>query len=149
LYGPISPRKRDIELILRFLALFHESENYEKPIKEFLNTYMDSNRHLSKQSEEVLLHDFIDTVRVIESLFGSKAFKPKKALNAAIFDSVMVGMARRLLRGAIIDEIGIRSKFNELLSDPEYKKVTETGTSDEDIVRRRLEIATKAFEDVE
>ena len=46
LYGKVSPRKRDEELILRFLAFYFASKAYEKPMQNFLNTFMSKNRQL-------------------------------------------------------------------------------------------------------
>src|SRR5204862_4091150 len=37
-------RMRDVELILRFLALFYNVENYNKPMKMFLHKFMLTNR---------------------------------------------------------------------------------------------------------
>ena len=39
IYGKESIRLKDQELILRFLALYGESEKYEKPINEFMNKF--------------------------------------------------------------------------------------------------------------
>jgi len=147
LYGLISPRKRDIELILRFFALLYEADSYQKPMKEFLNTYMGSNRYLQKQPREQLWLDFTNTVSIIERYIGNKAFKPKRALNAAIFDSIMVGIKKRLNKGEIANGNQLKQIYQALLIDPEYIKVTETATSDEENVRRRIEITTKVFED--
>ena len=33
LYGPLSPRLKDQELILRFLAFYLEADDYERPLK--------------------------------------------------------------------------------------------------------------------
>jgi hypothetical protein len=148
LYGPTSPRKRDVELILRFFALLYKFEQYHRPIREFLNEYMGSNRNLEKQDKEQLSRDFLGTVRLIERYIGGKAFKPKRALNAAIFDSLMLGVSKRLNKGDIINGDKLRDEYNKLLANLEYIRVTETATSDEDNVRRRIEIAIEAFEDV-
>src|SRR5271165_5669585 len=47
IYGPEDPRMRDQELILRFLALLNEGDNYQKPMVNFLNSYMGKNKHLA------------------------------------------------------------------------------------------------------
>lgn len=61
-YGPISPRMRGQELILRFLALYFNATNYKKPMKEFLNNYMGKNRNLSLQSEGDISKSFASAV---------------------------------------------------------------------------------------
>src|SRR5207245_1896047 len=37
-------RMRDVELILRFLAIFQDVKNYKTPMKMFLNDFMRTNR---------------------------------------------------------------------------------------------------------
>lgn len=78
LYGPVSPRKRDIELILRFFAFFYTSEKYQKPITEFLNSYMGSNRHLQIQGKDQLTVDFVNTIKIIEKNIGQRLLNPNE-----------------------------------------------------------------------
>ena len=40
-------RKRDVEIILRYLALLHDGANYRKPMRDFLSIYMNNNREPS------------------------------------------------------------------------------------------------------
>jgi hypothetical protein len=148
LYGPTSARRRDIELILRFFALYFDAKNYEKPMALFLNAHMGRNRRLERQPQELLQSVFQETTTLIERTMGSKAFKPKRALNAALFDSVMVGVTRRLERGTITDVGAMRDAFSRLLNNPEYMKAIETATTDEENVQRRLAMATQAFEGI-
>jgi len=39
-YGPHSERLKDQEMILRFLTIFHDLQNYARPMKTFLNKFM-------------------------------------------------------------------------------------------------------------
>ncbi len=149
LYGPISPRKRDVELILRFFALYFDAAGYQRPMVEFLNSYMGGNRELQKQSRKELTEIFVETVRAFNDHIGSKAFKPKRALNAAIFDSLMVAVARRLQRGEIRDSSVFKRQYAWLVNNPDYKKVSETATSDEKSVGDRISKATEAFRDLQ
>jgi hypothetical protein len=148
LYGAPSPRKRDEELILRFFALYYNADNYEEPMKEFLNSFMGKNKKLELHSSEELNLVFEQSTSIIAKAFGEKAFKPKKALNAAVFDSVMVGMARRIQYGQIKNETAAYEKYRQLLENQDYISVTERATADRESVRRRLELATQAFENV-
>jgi len=144
LFGREHSRRRDQELILRFLALYFRSERYQKPMKEFLNNFMGANRYLKCHSEAEISSSFEKTVRVINESVGSDAFKPKRTLNAAILDSVMVGVARNMDR---INPSRLPEQYRRLLSNPEYQQVTETATTDDENLRRRLSLATAAFED--
>ena len=47
LYGKRSRHLKDMELILRFFAFYYRAGDYKSPMKEFLNTYMASNKDLA------------------------------------------------------------------------------------------------------
>lgn len=145
LYGPPSSRMRDQELILRFFALLFKEKPYEKPMTRFLNDYMAKNRHLRLQAGPKLQAVFTETVGAIGAHLGARAFKPKGALNAAVFDALMVGIGRRLAQGEIRDPEGLAASREELFSLPELAGAVERATSDEESVNRRLELATNAF----
>lgn len=148
-YGPVSRRMRDQELILRFLALYYRGDHYEKPMKGFLNKYMGKNRHLLLQSENQLSDVFLTTVQAVYECLGSKAFKPKKAINAAVLDAVMVGVARRLEHGPITDGNTMRAKYDGLVVRKPFVAATETGTAREESVSRRLKLSSQAFANVQ
>ena len=48
IFGKVSSRMRDQELILRFFALLFGASNYSKPMKEFLNRFMARHRGLNR-----------------------------------------------------------------------------------------------------
>ncbi len=148
LFGPVSANLRDQELILRFLALYFVG-TYSKPMADFLNKYMGKNRHLKLQSAEGICNLFYKTVETINKSLGKDVFKPRGALIAAIFDAIMVGVARRLEKGDIRNIETVRQRYVSLLSKKRFAEVTETHTSDEENVVTRLAIATKAFADIE
>jgi len=147
-YGRVDRRMRDEELILRFLALHFNTENYQKPMKEFLNRYMAANRHLQLQSADQLTKVFSNTIEVIDGALGRRAFRPVRGLNAAVFDSIMVGVTRRLERGNISDIEAFKKEYHSLLSNEDFEERTQKSTADELSVERRLEMATQAFADV-
>jgi hypothetical protein len=147
LFGPVSSRLRDQELILRFLALYF-GDKYSKPMAGFLNKYMGANRHLKLQSSEQITQVFNNTVETLNKHLGRNVFKPRGALMAAIFDSVMVGIARRLEKGDIKDIKALNRNYIALLSNKGFIGATETHTSDEENVVKRIELATKAFDNI-
>ncbi len=93
-YGPVNRLMRDQELILRFLALYYSAEQYHRPMKGFLNDFMGRNKHLKVISGEVIRSIFTPTIQVIHKSIGRRAFRLARVLNAAVFDAVMVGIAR-------------------------------------------------------
>ena len=58
LYGKVSRRLKDMELILRFFAFYYRAGDYKSPMKEFLNTYMARNKDLACQGKSELVHIF-------------------------------------------------------------------------------------------
>lgn len=149
LYGRKSSRLKDIELILRFFALHYYSSSYRRPMKEFLNRYMAANRNLEKQPEKELLSLFETTVSTILKAIGPKAFRPRVAVNAAVVDSVMAGVAARVVRGKLSDFKRFKSNYDLLLANTQYQEATTRSTADEENVRRRLQLARDAFAKVQ
>jgi len=145
IFGPYNPRMRDRELILRFLALYFVGDGYSKPMKQFLNIYMGKNRHLKLQSANQITKTFTDTIGTVQKYLGNKVFKPKGALNAAIFDAVMVGVAKRLERGVIHDQETFRQQYNHLLQNKDFEIATERATTNEQNVSSRIDLAIEAF----
>jgi len=147
-YGPVNRRMRDEELILRFLALNFRSEKYARPMKEFLNDYMGKNRHLKLNDSDAVANAFVRTIETVARCMGSKAFKPRASFNAAVFDSVMVGINRRLSKGPITDCKAVKRKYDLLLKHAGFLASSQRATADEESVRNRLGLATAAFADV-
>ena len=148
LYGSIDARMRDRELILRFLALYFFADDYKRPLKAFLNWYMGANRELRLQGKGDLVVAFEPTVDLIATAIGTAAFRPRRGLNAAVCDSVMVGLARRLRAGSVTDKASVIARYGELVGNDEFVAATERSTTDEESVRRRLALATEAFSQV-
>lgn len=149
LFGVRSRRLKDMEMILRFFAFLFYSDQYKSPMKDFLNRYMATNRHLQKQSKKELVKIFTDTSRTILDGIGARAFRPQRAVNAAVVDSLMAGVATRIrAKGAIKNYAQLKAQFEQLMTDREYLAAVETGTAQEANVKRRLEKAEAAFKNV-
>ena len=147
LFGPVHRRRRDEELILRFLALYHDFDNYRPPMKGFLNDHMRDRRNLDSLSQEETRRLFESTVRVIHEKLGERAFKRDRAVNAALMDALMVGVARRLKAGPI--NADLRMQYGSLLEDENFETAISSGTAQAENVRTRIKLATEAFASVE
>ena len=143
LFGNKSARRRDEELILRFLALYFCFDEYRPPMKAFLNQFMNENKELEIYDERAIRQVFQDTTRVVLEKLDEKAFKPRRPLNAAVQDSVMIGIARRLEKGPI--NARINEEYDGLMNNEEFKNLIYSQTSHLDNVRRRIQMATDAF----
>jgi Protein of unknown function DUF262 len=148
LYGKKSPRLKDLELILRFFSLYFYANKYERPMKDFLNRNMASNRSLAKHNASELTTLFETTITAIHDALGPRAFRLKNAINAAVLDSVMVGVASRLAKGSIESTEHLTKTYMGLLSNTEYLGATGRATADEESVRTRLRLAKEAFANV-
>ncbi len=149
LYGPASARFKDHELILRVLALYEDSESYARPVKSFLNHYLEKNRTRDLVPDGGLGARFVDAMRHILIFIGPRAFRPVRPINAAVVDSVGVGLMRRLEAGNITKHDDLKVKYDQLLEDEDYRNATTSSTASEESVDTRLATATDAFAEVE
>ena len=145
LFGRKSRRLKDIELILRFFALLESSRRYKQPMKGFLNAYMAKRRHARAKRRDDLSAVFTRTTEAILRGIGSQAFKLKTAINAALADAVMVGVARRVQAGEIANYADLKRAYHKLLSDPNFQGSIGRATANEESVKTRLKLATKLF----
>lgn len=145
IFGKSSPSLKDQELILRFLALYHSAEKYERPMNEFLNNYTLWARQRSAEFRTECQVLFTRTIDLVYETIGSRAFRPERAINAAVFDSVMVGLSRNLFSDTLVDPEVMLTRYQNLLTDTEYMQLVSQSTSDEKNVETRLRMATTAF----
>jgi hypothetical protein len=150
IFGKENPRQKDLELILRFFSMYFLSDKYERPMKAFLNTYMAYNRHLKQNPADQLRALFSSTIDVVYNALSERAFRPERALNAAVFDAVMVGIARRLHKNTTVapDLTKVKEKYEKLLLTENFEQAYKTATSDSESVKTRLRLATESFEGV-
>ena len=148
IFGSPNKRLKDQELILRFLALYYDGDKYFRPMNEFLNRFSEENADISDKEAEEFSGLFIETIDVCLSAFGEKSFRVTRALNAAVFDAVMVGIAKRLEQGPIRDLKELNSAYKRLLSNKSFIAAYIRSTADEECVRMRLDLAITTFEAV-
>ncbi len=148
IYGKPNNRLKDQELILRFLALYYERDQYQKPLKGFLNKFMGKNRHLNKYKKEEIEKIFSQTIGEIEKSIGRKAFRLERGINAALYDAVMIGVAHRIDLGPITEVEDLNRKYEELIRSERLIQLLKSGTSDEANVEERLRISIENFKDV-
>ena len=139
-------RMRDQELVLRFLAFYYVSaDNYKSPLLNFLNAFMGRYKKLEATRAAEMKSAFSDAIHAIYLGIGTSAFRPVRALNAAVFDSVMVGVARRLKTSPISDLGLLKSRYDELLHDQAFLDACGRGTAGEERVKTRIGLATTSF----
>lgn len=145
LFSRESARMKEQELLLRFFALYYSYEKYKKGLKNFLNTFMSRNRNLELYNKETLSNLFISTINLLVEAKGNELFRKGKSVNAAVFDSVMVAVAKRIQdRTLSVDEC--RSLYDSLMQNHTYLEYTITATADEKQIKGRISEAIKHFE---
>lgn len=145
LVGSVSKRLKDVELILRFFALLYYHASYSSPMKDFLNKYMASNKRLTKQSADELKDIFFRTTSTISSSLGASAFRPERAVNAALADAIMVGVGTRILKEGTVDSDRLVAAKTQLIEDKEFLEAISTGTSQKPKVNFRITQAIAAI----
>ncbi len=115
IYGQEDARMRDQELVLRALAFYYDAGDYKSPLVTFLNGFMGRHKNLDKTEVDDMKRAFTVAIHVIYESVGSFAFRPTRVLNAAVFDSVMVGVARRLSKGPVTDSGRFKTAYDELM----------------------------------
>ena len=146
IFGAVNRRQKDQELILRFLAFYFNSENYRAPMTEFLTKFVGKNRNPEYSFLEKAGCIFIRTMAAFEGALGKRAFRPDRALNAAVFDSMSVALARRIVTEDITpDPNQVKAVHCNLLSDPKYVDAVSRRTANEQSVTMRMNIAADHF----
>lgn len=126
--------QRDVELILRVLALSKGWEKYERPLKDFLNGYMEKFRNDTKGLDE-FAGRFRAACDLVQAQLGSKPFHLRGPLNAAVLDSVLGTIVRS--PKDFRQDLAVR--FSTLIGDPEYERAVERATADITAVKIRFE----------
>ena len=131
-------RSKDIELILRFLAISDPSE-YKKPMKDYLSMFMKNHRNVSEGIMSEMEKKFEKTCTNVVKSLGEKPFHISAGMNSAVYDSVMHAFSGNL--GEIPPDI--KSRYSKLKDNDDYKRCITSSTTDERIVRTRLDLASK------
>lgn len=146
LYGPLSPRLRDQELVLRVLAFYVSAATYRRPLKKFLNDFMGEHRQLDRLNVNELDRVFSAAAELLLAGPGRSALRRAGSqINAAFTDALFVGLMRRLDTGRDISAETVRGVVSALERDEELLLSIARATADEETVRSRLAIATAAF----
>ncbi len=149
LYGSHGKRKKDEELILRFLALNESLQKYERPMKRFLNNFMEANRNPDVRTLAKYRRVFEDTVDIVSRMLGRRVLRPERNLNVSVVDAVFVGLARRLEHGPVVDEKSLQHATDSILETLKNEDLYKVGTTNKDRVAKRIEIAVCAYRGVD
>lgn len=137
-------RMRDVEMILRFVALYLLADEYKKPMKDFLSTTMKKYRSLPESEAKELATLFKTTCAEIIEVLGEEPFhKNGGRMNPAVFDAIFTAIAQH--DGELPKDI--KDRCDSLIYDEEFETNSAKRTTDVSAVERRLELArTRLFD---
>jgi hypothetical protein len=137
----LDKRLRDVELVLRLLALKERWEKYEKPMKRFLDRFMSDRKKLKPEAlNQVIVStrsEFERVVAYVLNCLGEKPFHLRGRLNYAVMDSCLV-MAYEAVAKRIED---FTSRYEKLVANTEYIENVTLNTSDEKALSTRFKKA--------
>lgn len=145
-------RKTHEELILRFISLYYDMENYKAPMKHFLNVYMGKNRHFKHTPKIDIMNIFDRTFEICNQYLGKEhiCLKGSNRINTQLLDSILVGIAKNIDNPDFSEDDFLTNKINGLkdLIDNEkyeYKTYWESRMSSDDYVKGRCKITIELF----
>ena len=136
-----APRFQDIELLLRVLALAKNWNGYVKPMKKFINEYMEVLDKADAEQIKQVERRFAKACQVVRSELGEKPFHLRQRLNMAALDAVMacsVELADSL-------KAGIGAEYERLRGDKTFIESVTYSTSDASMVQQRFQLVHSAF----
>lgn len=129
--------QKDIELILRIFALSKSWQDYEKPMKEFLNKAMEKEKPGNSIRFREFELNFPKVTKIIIDKLGEKPFHVRGPLNSAVLDSVFCIFLDN------IDKLprDTNPRFVNLIKEESYKETTFLSTSDASVLTKRFGMA--------
>ena len=129
----------DVELMVRAFGLRFMLNDYEKPMKAFMNKVSAKYRHMNDKDVAVFTDEFTRTCALIVKFLPLKPFSVRGPFNTSIFDSIFCMMMKH------VDEISedIAAKYNRLIENEEFVNLTTLATTDTKIVKHRFDLVEK------
>lgn len=141
LLGLPKPDKRlkDVELLLRVIALYQDFEHYEKPMKGFLNAcaleYSLKGSGAGATEEAADVDTLINAIDQVALALGPRPFHLKGRLNYSALDATLVAAMRT---GSIPN---LAEKYKKLVQQQKFIEAVSFNTSDEVVVKERINLA--------
>ncbi|MCX7066226.1 MAG: DUF262 domain-containing protein [Methylococcales bacterium] len=134
-------RLKDVDLILRCLALSENWQIYKKPMKAFLNDYMASAKAFDADRLSTIKNSFEETCKKLNTELGEKPFHLHERLNYAVMDSIFYAISKNL------HITSIKGIYDSLIAKQEYLNCVKQNTSDVEVLKHRFKLALSAFSD--
>ncbi len=131
----------DVELLLRLFALYTRMDEYEKPMKEFLNISMKRNQDGDTKQVKEFMERFVQSTKYIFGVLGEKPFHLRTRLSSSTLDSVLVSLMKN------INKIpsDFKKRYLKLIKTDKLEELTTIGTTDPTVMKKRFEFVTEAL----
>ena len=145
LFGKPHSRLKDMELILRFIALREKHEDYRSPMPKFLDTFMEDNRDMAEAQVDELKAAFAKCVTLVKETIGKEGLRSGNTLTVSRFDAVMTGFDAYLSIHPQPDNAEVLDRLAQLEGDGDYQWSIEEFVNDTDRVKKRINRAIEVF----
>lgn len=145
LFGMPHTRLRDMELILRFIALREDHDNYKSPMSNFLDNFMEKNRKMSEERTKLVGEAFKRAVILVKKTLGEGGLRSGKTLAVSRFDAVMSGFDTYLESHSEPSGEEVSRRLKVMEDDEDYKWSVSEFVNETDRVKRRIERARAIF----
>lgn len=145
LFGKKHSRLKDMELILRFIALRQEHENYKSPMPKFLDGFMETNRDMDTSLVDEVGETFSRVVQLVHESIGREGLRSGNTLTVARYDAIMAGFDEFLASHPEPSADDVKERLEELEQDEDYKWSIEEFVNDTDRVKKRIQRARAIF----
>jgi uncharacterized protein with ParB-like and HNH nuclease domain len=133
-YSKPDKRLKDVELILRIMALRNNFEKYEKPMKGFLTSFAENVRNKDQLIDEYAQW-FEETSDFVFEKLGEKPFNYRGRINYGVLDSVMSTRPKARHPDDFLN------RFEQLKESTTFDETVTSDTSDTAVVKKRLNLA--------
>lgn len=130
---------KDVELVLRFLALKDNWSSYSGGLKNILDSYMDENKNAGNEQVDLVAEEFLETIEKVELIFGNdgsfrrwlpESRKWKQQISAPLYDSQMFACYKKDKQKILTNKESILKDYKNLFSkDNEFIESIDSSTA--------------------
>lgn len=140
---------RDVELLLRSIALLIDGPSYQPPMSRFLDKFSARTKKEFSQKEidilESIFSAFLNSIHLLPD--DSFISEGSRRFSIALLEATLYGLCRPMWEAQLVQPLPPVDidKMNELIGDPEFRKYLQEGTTKQLNVKERLNIAKRIF----
>lgn len=155
-------RMADLELILRFFAMYDLRNREESKLKQinlvkYLNKYMSDKSKAAEDELKKMRLQFTTMIEACKCAYGNDSFRKLKSdtdeftnkINPAVYDALAVATAYVIQLGKFSKEEDYRSRYIILLKNSEFADASSNRTTNVENIIRRIQLVAENVYGVE